>query len=100
MDNTRPHSANMTNTVLEDLGIDVLAHPTYFPDLASSDYYLLCVLSNILRGRSFYDNGTLNSLLADLFAQTPVKGSRSSLMNDERQSCRMMGTILPVSVME
>ena len=37
-DNTRPHVAKVVKKYLETLKWDVLPHPPYSPDIASSDY--------------------------------------------------------------
>jgi hypothetical protein len=39
-DNARPHTANMTKTVIHELDWEILPHPPYSPDLAPTDYHL------------------------------------------------------------
>jgi hypothetical protein len=39
-ENSVPHKAVMTPHKLADVQFEVLEHPTYSPDLVSSDYYL------------------------------------------------------------
>ncbi|GFV88423.1 mariner Mos1 transposase [Trichonephila clavipes] len=52
-DNARPHTAAVTQQKLNALGWEVLGHPPYSPDLATSDYYLFKSLQNYLMGRKF-----------------------------------------------
>lgn len=66
-DNARPHTANLTKTVIQNLGWEVLPHPPYSPDLAPSDYHLFRSLSNHLQGVSFKNENDLETWLDDFF---------------------------------
>ncbi|XP_023715680.1 uncharacterized protein LOC111868870 [Cryptotermes secundus] len=52
-DDARPHTAAHTAETLRKLKSDVMAHPSYSPDLAPSDYHLFGPLKEALRGRRF-----------------------------------------------
>lgn len=52
-DNARPHTSAETKKKLSDLGLRVLDHPPYSPDLSPSDYYLFSPMKNSLTGKSF-----------------------------------------------
>jgi hypothetical protein len=54
-DNARQHTANMTKATIQELDWEILPHPPYSPDLASSDYHLFRSLSLSLQqtARSF-----------------------------------------------
>jgi histone-lysine N-methyltransferase SETMAR len=39
-DNARPHISKMTQQKIKELNWEILDHPPYSPDLASSDYHL------------------------------------------------------------
>ena len=52
-DNACPHTASHTAATLRKLKFEVVAHPPYSPDLAPSDYHLLGLLKEALRGRRF-----------------------------------------------
>ncbi|GBM68106.1 hypothetical protein AVEN_173092-1 [Araneus ventricosus] len=45
-DNARPHSAVVTQQLLENFKWDVSDHPAYIPDLATSDFHLFSELKN------------------------------------------------------
>ncbi|XP_029162233.1 histone-lysine N-methyltransferase SETMAR-like [Nylanderia fulva] len=49
-DNARPHTSLMTRQKLRELGLEVLMHPPYSPDIAPSDYHLFRSLQNFLNG--------------------------------------------------
>ncbi|GFR95705.1 transposase [Elysia marginata] len=53
-DNAGPHKARATNQSLRELGIQVLPHTAYSPDLAPYDFWLLRILKDKLAGRKFH----------------------------------------------
>ncbi|GFR70337.1 liprin-beta-1 [Elysia marginata] len=52
-DNAGPHKARATTQSLRELGIRILSHPAYSPDLALYDFWLLTILKNRLAGKKF-----------------------------------------------
>jgi histone-lysine N-methyltransferase SETMAR len=52
-DNARPHTAAVTTSKLQEIGLKPLPHPPYSPDLAPSDFYLFSPLKSALKGKSF-----------------------------------------------
>ena len=52
-DNARPHTSLMTRQKLTKLAWEVLMHPPYSPDLATSDYNLFRSLQNFLDGKNW-----------------------------------------------
>ncbi|GFS12191.1 transposase [Elysia marginata] len=52
-DNAGPHQARATTQSLRELGIQVLPHPAYSPDLAPCDLWLFPILKDRLAGRKF-----------------------------------------------
>ncbi|GFV65531.1 histone-lysine N-methyltransferase SETMAR [Trichonephila clavipes] len=56
LDNARPHTANVTKTLLRGFDWDVFDHPPYSPDLAPSDFHLFLHLKSFLAGKHF-NNG-------------------------------------------
>ena len=50
-----------TKKALEVLGLEVLSHPPYSPDLAPTDYHLFRSLANHLSGRAFKNQEDLEA---------------------------------------
>jgi hypothetical protein len=57
----------MTKAAIQELDWEILPHPPYSMDLASSDYHLFRSLSNNLRGVSFNNDAELQNWLDDFF---------------------------------
>ncbi|GFT60917.1 putative DD34D transposase [Trichonephila clavipes] len=47
-DNARPHTSVVTRQNLWELGLEILMHTPYSPDLAPSDYHLFLTFQNLL----------------------------------------------------
>ncbi|GBM19475.1 hypothetical protein AVEN_259375-1 [Araneus ventricosus] len=60
-DNANPHSAVVTQQLLEQFKCDVSVLPAYSPDLATGDFHLFPKLKNLLRGQSFQENEDIQS---------------------------------------
>ncbi len=56
---TPAHTSNVARQKQIELGCELLTHPPYSPDLASSDFHLFLSLSNALRVK--YINDKLNT---------------------------------------
>ena len=52
-DNARPHTSLRTSEHITKLGLAVLLHPSYSPDLATSDFHLFGPLKDSIRGKHF-----------------------------------------------
>lgn len=70
-DNARPHTAKSTRLKLQSLGIEVLPHPPYSPDLAPTDYHLFRALANCLHDKKFDDRRDLEIYLRSFFDSQP-----------------------------
>jgi transposase len=55
-DNARPHSAAAPVNLLNSWGWEILPHPPYSPDLASSDFYLFPKMKKHLRAQRCHSN--------------------------------------------
>ncbi|PIO52594.1 hypothetical protein TELCIR_26099, partial [Teladorsagia circumcincta] len=54
-DNARPYVSQIVFQELNELGIEVLPHPPYSPDLAPTDFHFFKHLDNFLKNRVFKD---------------------------------------------
>lgn len=78
-DNARPHTAAVTQRLLQHFQWEIFDHPAYSPDLAPSDYHLFPELKQWLGGKRFQSNvelqdsvkNHLNSL-ADTFYEEGI----------------------------
>ena len=52
-DNTRPHVSQITVRKLNELSVEVLPYPPYFPDFSPTDYHIFKHLDNFLTCRTF-----------------------------------------------
>ncbi|EGI68665.1 Mariner Mos1 transposase, partial [Acromyrmex echinatior] len=55
-DNAPSHTSLKAMVKLDQLRFELVAHPPYSPDLASSDYYLFPKLKRWLQGKKFTSN--------------------------------------------
>ena len=66
-DNARPHTAIKTQKKLQQLGIEVLAHPAYSPDIAPTDYYLFQNLDNFMARKKFSKREEVQNEVSSFF---------------------------------
>jgi len=52
-DNARPHCSAQTQDAMTSLKFTVVSHPSYSPDLASSNFWLFPKLKDTLKGQHF-----------------------------------------------
>ncbi len=64
-DNARPHIGKVSQKKLSDLGIEVLPHPPYSPDLSPTDYHLFKHLDSFLRNKKFDDQRAVENAFED-----------------------------------
>lgn len=70
-DNARPHTAQITQRKLREIGFNVLPHPPYSPDLSPSDYYLFSPLKASLKNQTFACAADLNRSIVDWYSNKP-----------------------------
>ena len=70
-DNARPHVAQVLKATLQELEWEVLQHPPYSPDLATTDYHLFRSLSNHMRGVTFDNEEDLKNWVNNFFDTRP-----------------------------
>lgn len=66
-DNVRPHTSIATRQKLRELGLEVLVHPPYSPDLASSDYHLFLSMQNFLSDKKSASRENCENRLVEFF---------------------------------
>ncbi|EGI64426.1 Mariner Mos1 transposase [Acromyrmex echinatior] len=65
-DNARPHVAIIVKQTLMDLEWEVLPHPAYSPDLASSDYHLMFrSMQHALEDTHFHNYSEVENWIAE-----------------------------------
>ena len=67
-DKARPHAALGTRQKIAEVGWEILSHPPYSPDIASSDYHLFLSLQNFLTGKKFKNEEDVERALVQFFA--------------------------------
>lgn len=71
-DNARPHTARLTLEAIDNLGLEVLSHPPYSPDLAPSDFHLFGPLKKMLGGQKFASDFEAQDAVRDWLRQQPA----------------------------
>uniref|UniRef100_A0A8R1I2L1 Histone-lysine N-methyltransferase SETMAR n=1 Tax=Caenorhabditis japonica TaxID=281687 RepID=A0A8R1I2L1_CAEJA len=64
----RPHVAKTTKSLLATFSWTVLAHPSYSPDLAPTNYYLFSDMQQSLEGTDFKTKSDVENWLVSYFA--------------------------------
>ncbi|XP_078032684.1 histone-lysine N-methyltransferase SETMAR-like [Augochlora pura] len=67
-DNARPHTALVNRQKIQELGWEVLMHPPYSPDLASSNYHVFLALQNFLSDKKLVSTEDCENRLQEFFA--------------------------------
>jgi histone-lysine N-methyltransferase SETMAR len=68
-DKTRPHTSAATTDVIARLGLTLLPHPAYSPDLAPSNFHLFPKLKADLRGQNFSSDKEVTAAVRQWFRQ-------------------------------
>ena len=79
-DNARLHVSLMTRQKLLQLGWEVLIHPPYSPDIASSDFHWFWSLQNSLNGKNFNSLEDCKRHLEKFSAQKDKKFGEDGIM--------------------
>ncbi|XP_035212343.1 histone-lysine N-methyltransferase SETMAR-like [Stegodyphus dumicola] len=66
-DNACPHSARVTQRLLQQFQSDIFEHPPYSPDLTPSDFHLFPELKQWLGGKSFQNDVELKETVTTHF---------------------------------
>ena len=96
-DNARPHVTIPVKNYLESSGWEVLPHPPYIPNLASSDYHLFRSMQNVLTGIRFTSEQGIKNCLDSFLATKPAQFFWNEIQNcqkDGKKSLLQMGNTL------
>ena len=66
-DNARPHKASITSKYLDEMGVKLMRHAPYSPDLSPCDFWLFRNLKKFLRGKRFSSEEELDSAVMGFF---------------------------------
>ncbi|XP_035734903.1 histone-lysine N-methyltransferase SETMAR-like [Vespa mandarinia] len=80
-ENARPYCARRTLEKINELGWEVLPHPSYSPDIAPSDFHLFRSLQHFLSGKKFENLDDVQNAISRYFTQKPIDFYRSSIEN-------------------
>ena len=69
MDNAAPHRAKRTQNALGEMGIDVLTHPPYSPDIAPSEFWLFGRIKQSLGQTRFRDASELEATVLGIIRE-------------------------------
>ncbi|UYV83093.1 SETMAR [Cordylochernes scorpioides] len=78
-DNAPAHNAKVLKNTIKDLGWELLPHPPYSPDLASSDYHLFTSLGHALKNQEFSNSDILRKWLVDWFDSKGIEFFRQGI---------------------
>lgn len=63
-DNAPAHTSRVCRDILDEIGVELLAHPPYSPDLAPCDFFLFPELKKHLRGVRYQSDEEVNSAVS------------------------------------
>jgi [histone H3]-lysine36 N-dimethyltransferase SETMAR len=63
-DNAPAHRSRVCQDVLEEIGVELMVHPAYSPDLAPCDFFLFPELKNHLRGNRYQSDSEVNAAVS------------------------------------
>lgn len=88
-DNAKPHVGKVTQKKLNSLGIEVLPHPPYSPDLSPTDYHMFRHLDNFLHGKIFNERGEIEIAVDAFFSSLKPEFYRAGIekLVDRWQKC-------------
>ncbi|KOC70421.1 Histone-lysine N-methyltransferase SETMAR, partial [Habropoda laboriosa] len=66
--NARPHVVSTTVQKLHKLGIEILSHPLYFPDLSPTDFlHFFRTLNNFLMQKRFKKQKDIENVFLEIY---------------------------------
>ncbi|XP_047366075.1 histone-lysine N-methyltransferase SETMAR-like [Vespa velutina] len=84
----KPHCARQTLEKINELGWEVLPHPTYSPDITPSDLHLFRSLQHFLSGKKFENLDNVQNAISRIFVKTESSNKpRVPLTSGEYDRC-------------
>ena len=80
-DNASSHTARVTQRRVQELGIEVLPHPPYSPDLSPTDYHLFFSLQNSISNREFQCREEVETFLSSYFSSKDMSFYRQGIFS-------------------
>ncbi len=71
-DNSHPYVARVTQTKFNNLGIKVLPHPPYSPDLSPTDFHFSKYFDNFTTNRQFQNNAAVEEAFKEFVESRDV----------------------------
>jgi hypothetical protein len=78
-DKARPHTSAATTDAIARLGLRVLPHPVYSPDLASGNFHLFLKMKEHLRGQNFSSNKEVKAAVRQSFREKEKDFSKKEI---------------------
>lgn len=71
-DNARPHKSHVTQIKLDSLGVEMLAHPPYSPDISPCDYHSFRSFEHFCSRKHFTNRKEVEDAVAEWIASRPT----------------------------
>ena len=78
-DNAKPHTSRITRNKLNEIGWEILPHPSYSPDIAPSDYHLFQSLQHFLKNKRFDNKQAVEMAINQFFESKDGNFFRSGI---------------------
>jgi len=89
-DNAKSHVSKMTMKTVNGLGLSVLPHPPYSPDLSPSDFFLFGYLKEKLKGRHFPEGEGLEAAIIEEMTEIGKEMMQSVMENWKKRLIRVI----------
>ena len=73
-DNAPPHTSQVCRDTIDELEVEILAHPAYSPDLAPCDFFLFPELKKRIRGHHFQSSEEVNNAVMGILKTLSEEG--------------------------
>ncbi|KAM8718589.1 hypothetical protein ACLKA7_001318 [Drosophila subpalustris] len=91
------HKSMKTMAKLNELGFELLPHPPYSPDLASSDYWLFADLKKMLRGHMSTEEDERSGRPKEAVTDENIKKVHKMILEDRKVKLMVIADTLKIS---